>query len=79
MYRSLSEMCPPPISLQVIAKDPKVHPPNIICSSMQMMKSVVYVWAYYTLYCVCVITSRCTRAAAAAEVDAVGVQFSLTM
>jgi len=31
--------------------------------------SVVYVWAYYTLYCVCVITSRRTRAqqAAAAE------------
>jgi len=27
---------------------------------------VVYVWAYYALYCVCVITSRCTRAQAAA-------------
>ena len=33
-------------------------------------KSVVYVWAYYTLYCVCVITSRRTRAAVAEE-DAV--------
>jgi len=33
------------------------------------MKSVVYVWVY-TLYCVCVITSAHTRAAAA-EVDAV--------
>ena len=38
-----------------------------------MMKSVVYVWAYYTLYCVCVITSRHTRAAAAEE-NAVGEQ-----
>ena len=34
------------------------------------MKSVVYVWAYCTLYCVCVITSRDTRAAAA-EADAI--------
>ena len=37
-----------------------------------MIKCVVYVWAY-TLYCVCVITSRHTRAAAAEE-DAVGEQ-----
>ena len=33
-----------------------------------MMKSVVYVWAYYTLYCVCMITSS------TAEEDAVGEQ-----
>ena len=35
--------------------------------------SVVYVWAYYTLYCMCVITSRRTQAqqAAAAEEDKV--------
>ena len=52
------------------------------------MKSVVYVWAYYTnsLYCVCVITSSCTRAATEedtvweqqVEADAVGEQFGLT-
>jgi len=35
-----------------------------------MIKSVVYVWGY-TLYCVCVITSRHT---AAAEEDTVGEQ-----
>ena len=48
-----------------------------------MVKSVVYVWAYYSLYCVCMITSRRTRAAPAeedavreqqAEADAVGEQ-----
>jgi len=33
-------------------------------------KSVIYVWAYYTLYCMCVITSRCTRAAAS-EADTI--------
>jgi len=32
-----------------------------------MMKFVVYMWAYYTLYCMCVITSRRTQAAAAEE------------
>ena len=32
-----------------------------------MLISVVYVWAYYTLYCVCVITSRHTQAAVAEE------------
>jgi len=37
------------------------------------MKSVVYVWAYYTLYCVHVITSRHTQTAAVEE-DAVGEQ-----
>ena len=37
------------------------------------MKSVVYVSAYYTLYCVCMITSRHTRAAAA-EADTIGEQ-----
>ena len=31
------------------------------------MKSVVYVWACYTLHCMCVITSRRTWAAAAEE------------
>ena len=38
-----------------------------------MMKSLLYVWANYTLYCVCVIMGRRTRAAAA-EANAVGVQ-----
>jgi len=42
-----------------------------------MMKSVVYVWAYYNCYCVCAITSRCTWATAA-EADTVRVQFGLT-
>ena len=36
------------------------------------MKSVVYVWAYYTLCRVCMVTSR--RTLAAAEGDAIGEQ-----
>ena len=56
-----------------------------------MMKSVVYVWAYYTLYCVrnnkqqqlvrtqsgsSKLSGR--NQGAAAEADAVGVEFGLT-
>ena len=48
---------------------------------------MIYLWAYYTLHCEGVITSRHTRAATAeedalgeqqAEVDAIGAQFCLT-
>ena len=42
-----------------------------------MMKSLLYVRAYYTLYCVCVIMGRHTRPAAA-EADTVRAQFSQT-
>ena len=38
-----------------------------------MMKTVVYVWAYHTLYCMCVITSTRIQAAAA-EADTIGEQ-----
>ena len=41
------------------------------------MKSLLYVRAYYTLFCMCAITGRRTRAAAA-EADTVRAQFSLT-
>jgi len=52
-----------------------------------MMKSVVYVWAYYTLYCMCdnkqthsssSSWSWCNQGTAA-ETDAIGAQFGLTM
>ena len=63
---------------------------NVIPSTLEKMPtlestptphfpSVVYVWAHYTLHCVCVITSRHTRnRGAAAEVDAVRAHFGLT-
>ena len=76
--RTPPKIRPPPIfaaRLQrvniFLASTPPNKPNNV--AARTMMKSVVYVWAYYTLYCVCVITSRRTRVAAAEE-DAVGEQ-----
>ena len=56
----------------------KVHPPNkpnyYVAACIQI-KSVVYVWAYYTLYCMCVITAEEDAVREQqAEVDAIWVQ-----
>ena len=54
----------PPFLLKVIAKGHlllEIMPTQqtkTICSSMHNDECVVYVWANYTLYCVCVITSN---------------------
>jgi len=80
IYCSLSKIRPPPIFAASYCKGSfitrkYVHPTNQnnIDNSMHNDESVVYVWAYYTLYCVCMITSGRTRAAPAEE-DAVGEQ-----
>jgi len=81
LYRSLSKYAHqrkyvhPPFSLQVIAKGHlllermSTQQTEYVAACINM-KSIVYVWAYYSL---CMTTSRYTPAAAAEE-DTVGEQ-----